>query len=37
MIRVFVERRREDLAGRIPETIEGYPVEIEESGPIQAL
>ena len=36
-IRVFTSARPQQLRAKIPPTIEGYPVIIEESGPIRAL
>lgn len=36
-LKVFVERLTAQLREAIPESIEGYRVEIEESGPIEAL
>ena len=36
-IKVFVVVRNAELLGRIPNTIDGYPLEVEESGEFQAL
>jgi hypothetical protein len=36
-IRVFVEDRTPELERRIPERLEGFKVDIEATGPIQAL
>lgn len=36
-LKVFVEELSTDLRDVIPESIDGYCVEIEESGPIEAL
>lgn len=36
-IRVMVEKRTRDLEARLPDRLEGYPVEIEESGPIRPM
>jgi hypothetical protein len=36
-IRVLVESETAELVGRIPSTLEGYPVEIQETGEIRAL
>jgi hypothetical protein len=36
-IKVYVEKKTPELARRIPARIEGYPVEIEETGKLKAL
>ena len=36
-LKVMVVKETEDLKGKIPESIEGYPVVIEESGVIRPL
>ena len=36
-LKVIVVKETEDLKGRIPKSIEGYPVLIEESGVIRPL
>lgn len=36
-IKVFVTKTTSDLLRRIPSTIEGYPVAVEETGEIRAL
>ena len=36
-IRVFTSARPQQLRAKIPPTIEGYPVIIEQTGPIRAL
>ncbi len=36
-LKVIVVKETEDLKGRIPKSIEGYPVRIEESGVIRPL
>jgi hypothetical protein len=36
-IKVYVEKKTPELASRIPARIEGYPVEIEETGKLKAL
>ncbi len=36
-IRVFVLDRNTELLRRIPDTLEGYPVQVEESGEFRAL
>jgi len=36
-LKVMVVKETEDLKGRIPKSIEGYPVLIEESGDIRPL
>ena len=35
-IKVYVTELTTDLRDRIPETIEGYPVSVQETGPIRA-
>ena len=35
-IRVFVSHRTKDMARRVPSSLEGYPVEITESGKLRA-
>lgn len=37
VIRILVERATRELAERLPKSLEGWPVEIEVSGPIRAL
>jgi len=36
-IKVFSSRKAEELRGKIPSTVEGYPVIIEETGTFRAL
>ncbi len=36
-IKVFVIEKTPDLEQKIPKTLDGYPVVIEETGPIKAL
>ena len=36
-IKVFVSRKTEELERKIPKTLEGYPVEIQETGKFKAL
>lgn len=36
-ITVFVVARNPELLGQIPNTIEGYPLKVEESGEFRAL
>ena len=36
-IKVFVSRKTEELEEKIPKTLEGYPVEIQETGKFKAL
>ena len=36
-ILVFTARKKDDLAGKIPSAIEGYPVVIDETGTFAAL
>jgi hypothetical protein len=36
-IKVFVIKKTPELEKKIPDTLEGYPVEIEETGEIKAL
>ncbi len=36
-IKVYVKKKTPALAAKIPERIEGYPVEIEETGRLKAL
>lgn len=36
-IKVFVSRKTEELERKIPKTLEGYPVVIQESGKFKAL
>lgn len=36
-IKVYVIKRTPDLMERIPSTIEGFPVEVEETGEFRAL
>ncbi len=36
-IRVFVSKRTPEIGPSIPESIEGYPVVVEESGEFRAL
>ncbi len=36
-IQVYVSDRSPDLVDRVPATLEGYPVRIQESGEFQAL
>ena len=36
-IRIFTSTRPQQLRAKIPPTIEGYPVIIEQTGPIRAL
>ena len=36
-IRIFTSARPQQLRAKIPPTIEGYPVIIEQTGPIRAL
>ncbi len=36
-IRVFVLERNSEFLKRIPSTLEGYPIQVEESGEFQAL
>ncbi len=36
-IKVYVVRKTPELAARIPSSIEGYPVEVEETGKFKAL
>ena len=36
-IKIFSSKTAEELKGRIPETIEGYPVTIEKTGTFRAL
>jgi hypothetical protein len=36
-IKVFVTEKTPDLERKIPKTLDGYPVAIEETGPIKAL
>ncbi len=36
-IRVFVDRRTEQIARSVPAAIEGYPVVVEETGPFRPV
>lgn len=36
-IKVYVARKTPELTARIPSSIEGYPVEVEETGEFKAL
>jgi hypothetical protein len=36
-IRVAVDKKTADLAKKIPSVLQGFPVEIEESGPVMPL
>jgi len=36
-IRIFTSSRPQQLRAKIPPTIEGYPVIVEQTGPIRAL
>jgi len=36
-IKVYVARKTPELTSRIPSSIEGYPVEVEETGEFKAL
>ena len=36
-IKVFVVKKTSELQKKIPRTLEGYPVELEETGEIRAL
>lgn len=36
-LRIFVETLTPQLRSRLPEVVEGYPVEVEESGEIRPL
>jgi len=36
-IRIFTSARPQQLRAKIPPTIEGYPVIVEQTGPIRAL
>jgi len=36
-IKVFVVERNPELLRQIPDTIEGYPLQVEESGELRAL
>ena len=36
-IRIFTSRKAQEVRGKIPSTVEGYPVIIEETGAFRAL
>jgi hypothetical protein len=36
-IRIFTSRRPDELHSKIPSTVDGYPVIVEQTGPIRAL
>ncbi len=36
-VRVLVARLTPELVGRIPSTLDGYPVLVDETGPIEAI